>query len=354
MAQVYQEPGEDVGEEIQSSACPDCYVCGAPGKVLYENLIDRLFGAGGSWDLRRCPDPACGLIWLDPMPLEDEIGKAYRTYYTHYASVQGPDNVAHRIYLQIKNGYITTKYGYPADGNSRWKRILGWMAYLNPIRRANFDGSVCWLKAKPNGCLLEVGCGSGAFLKSMRELGWRAEGVDFDPAAVDEARKKDLLVHLGTLKAQQFSENSFDAIVMSHVIEHVHDPLDLLRECHRVLKPSGVLVVTTPNAESWGHRFYGADWRGLEPPRHLHVFTLSALSVVAIRSGFTKSTCRSMVRASDALRASEMLRRWGGLDKERGLSVTDRLWVEATGLAQWAGSMMHREAGEEILMISAK
>jgi hypothetical protein len=60
------------------------------------------------------------------------------------------------------------------------------------------------------------------------------------------------------------------------------------------------------------------------------------------------------VRASDALRASKMLRRWGKLDKERCLSVTDRLWVEAMGLAQWTGLKMHRDAGEEILMISAK
>jgi SAM-dependent methyltransferase len=287
------------------------------------------------------------------MPLEEDIGKAYLSYYTHYDDVRRPDNLASRIYGHVRSRYVATKYGYRTSDNSRWNRILGSVAYLNPIRRTSFDGSVFWLNANPNGRLLEVGCGSGAMLKSMEGLGWRVEGVDFDPLAVDEAGKKSLLVHVGTLKAQEFSENSFDAIVMSHVIEHVHDPIDLLRGCHRILKPGGFLVVITPNAASWGHRIYGADWRGLEPPRHLHIFTLPSLSLVSTRAGFTANVCRSVVRANGTLLASKMLRRWGKLDKER-LTVKLRLWAEVTGLVQWAGLLVDRAAGEEIVMISAK
>jgi 2-polyprenyl-3-methyl-5-hydroxy-6-metoxy-1,4-benzoquinol methylase len=121
------------------------------------------------------------------------------------------------------------------------------LAYLNPIRRANFDLNVFCLRAKPHGRLLEVGCGSGMILKSMQKLGWQVEGVDFDPAAVEAARKRGLDVHLGTLSEQEFRANSFDAIIMGHCIEHVPDPINLLRECYRILEPGGRLVVITPN-----------------------------------------------------------------------------------------------------------
>lgn len=340
-------------DRIRSRPWPDCDVCGAPGELLYEGVKDRLFGAEGKWNFRRCPESGCGLVWLDPMPLEEDIGKAYLSYYTHYDDAQRPADFASHIYGRVRSSYVATKYGYRTSDDSRWNRILGLLAYLNPIRRASFDGSVFWLNANPNGRLLEVGCGSGSMLKSMEGLGWRVEGVDFDPVAVDEAGKKCLLVHLGTLKEQEFAENSFDAIVMSHVIEHVHDPIDLLRECHRILRPGGLLNVVTPNAAGWGHRIYGADWRGMEPPRHLRIFTLSSLLLVSTQAGFRDSACRSVVRANGILLASKMLRCRGKLYKEP-LTVKLRLWAEVMGLAQWAGLLVDCAAGEEIVMISTK
>src|SRR5262249_20209517 len=69
------------GIEVRSVAT--CYLCGTEGYELYRGLRDRLFGAPGSWDLRRCPNSKCGLIWLDPMPTETDIHRLYATYYTH-------------------------------------------------------------------------------------------------------------------------------------------------------------------------------------------------------------------------------------------------------------------------------
>ncbi len=68
---------------IRTRPCPNCYLCGEPGELLYDNLEDRLFDAPGKWTLRRCASQDCGLVWLDPMPLEKEISKAYSKYYTH-------------------------------------------------------------------------------------------------------------------------------------------------------------------------------------------------------------------------------------------------------------------------------
>src|SRR5206468_4239492 len=136
----------------------------------------------------------------------------------------------------------------------------------------NFEFSVFYLPSMRDGRLLEIGVGSGQMLAAMRTHGWQVEGVDLDPAAVRNAQAKGLPVKLGTLEEQNYPDCSFDAIVMSHVIEHVPAPVSFLNECRRVLKPHGRLVLITPNSDSLGHRLYDRNWRGLEPPRHLHIF----------------------------------------------------------------------------------
>jgi SAM-dependent methyltransferase len=346
-------PDHESRDQIRSRPCPDCCVCGAPGESLYEDVNDRLFGAPGMWNLKRCPNPACGLLWLDPMPLEDDIAKAYRSYYTHGGATPLPNSFVRRIYAEVRKGYLESKYGYRCIRRNRLGRLLALLLYLHPPRRRSIDLSVFYLKSQPNGRLLEVGCGDGSTLELLKEFGWRAEGVDFDAAAVERARKRGLVVHLGTLAGQKLPENSFDAIVARHFIEHVPDPIEVLRECRRLLRPGGLLVLVTPNARSLGHRFYLANWRGLEPPRHLHVFTRCSLAAACSQADFSLSSCRSVVRANTILLESRMLRRMGKADS----MVRPRwvlLWTEVTGFFQWVVSLVDCDAGEEIVMISAK
>jgi 2-polyprenyl-3-methyl-5-hydroxy-6-metoxy-1,4-benzoquinol methylase len=250
-------------DEIRTRPCPECYLCGAPGKTLYQGLRDRLFGAPGEWNLKECPNPECGLIWLDPVPVEEDIGKAYQNYYTHKVYLRkGIKRFVHRM----MNGAIL-----------RITRIY------KEQRRINY----MYLEEMKPGKLLEVGCGSGQFLDCMRRAGWEVEGVEIDSRAADYARKKyGVPVHIGTLESMQYPDNTFDAVTMNHVIEHVYEPVTLLQECHRVLKPGGRLVVVTPNTISYGHRRFRQYWRGLEPPRHLYVFSPVTLRRVAERAGF--------------------------------------------------------------------
>lgn len=79
--------------------------------------------------------------------------------------------------------------------------------------------------------------------------------------------------------------------MMSHVIEHVPSPVELLAECRRILKKGGVLVALTPNARSSVHKHYGRNWRGLEPPRHLQVFTTNSLARIANSAGYDAVEC---------------------------------------------------------------
>jgi SAM-dependent methyltransferase len=293
------------------------------------------------------------MVWLDPIPVEEDISEAYRSYYTHETDSVPAENLARRFYSRVRTGYLRTKYDYRQGAGTRWDQLFAFLAYLNPIRRASFDFSVFYLRSKVQGRLLELGCGSGAMLQSMEGLGWRVDGVDFDPVAVAQARDKGLTVHLGSLSEHVFPTETFDAITASHVIEHVCDPLGVLRECRRILKPGGLLVLITPNAASWGHRIYRADWRGLEPPRHIRIFTPFSLATLCRRAGFNLVLSRSMVRSSGILLASRRLKRG-----ERVLSGRPgwplRLWDEIRSLVQWAGTFVDPEAGEEILSVSAK
>jgi SAM-dependent methyltransferase len=165
---------------------------------------------------------------------------------------------------------------------------LGDLLFLLPFRRRQVEAQVRFLHHKPEGRLLDVGCGSGEWLLAMRDLGWEVEGVDFDGDAVQAAAEQGVLVRRGVLEDQHYPAGSFDAVTLNHVIEHVPDPLATLRECARVLRPGGDLVLFTPNNGSLGHRVFGCHWRGLEPPRHLHVFCPESMSALLRAAGFTR------------------------------------------------------------------
>ncbi len=278
---------------IRTASRPTCLLCGGEGSYLYRNQEDRLFGAGGSWNLKRCADDRCGLIWLDPMPLREDLGKAYASYYTHLVNGTAKrDGPLKRFYELVKLGYLASTYNYEIGPRSPVLRNLGRLLYLVPLRRQKVEGDHRYLHAVPQGRLLDVGCGSGEWLAQMRELGWRTEGVDFDENAVKVARQKGLKVQGGGLEQQGYQDDSFDAVTLSHVIEHVPDPVGTLLECARILKKGGTLVVLTPNASSLSHRIFKQDWRGLEPPRHLHLFSNRSLPILLARAGFNKVTLR--------------------------------------------------------------
>jgi 2-polyprenyl-3-methyl-5-hydroxy-6-metoxy-1,4-benzoquinol methylase len=283
--------------QIRSAPHPNCAVCGGEGKSLYqEGQSDRLFGAFGFWTFKKCSDQNCELMWLDPMPFKEDIGKAYVNYYTH--AVQNGNAAAgllKQAYRKMKRGYCATKYGYD---QSPAIKILGKFLYLFPLRRGEVDSEIRFLHAIPQGRLLDVGCGSGEWLLSMRELGWKVDGIDFDENAVATARKQGLEVRHGALEQQDFPGNSFDAVTLNHVIEHVPNPIETLAECFRILKPGGKLIVCTPNNSSLSHRIFKQDWRGLEPPRHLHLFSMQSMRQILGSVGFEKISVHPQIAFS--------------------------------------------------------
>jgi len=283
-----------IGSVIRTRACPSCYLCGTEGEPLHKGLKDRLFGAPGEWNIRRCTRSDCGLAWLDPMPLREDIGKAYAAYYTH-AFVR--ESLAYRLRQHVKRGYAGLAYGYSKQVSVLDRFLALPVCLLPTLRQQLLATGLMYLRGERIGRLLEIGCGGGNFLAGMRDLGWEVEGIDFDPVAVDSAhRQYGLEVRHGLFEDEDYPLDHFDAVVMSHVIEHVADPLVLLAKCRRVLRPGGRLVLLTPNIESLGHGKFGSSWVHLDPPRHLHLFSLATLREMAVRSGFDITALRSTTR----------------------------------------------------------
>ena len=264
--------------EISSVPAARCYLCDADGIKLYDELSDQWFGTPGTWNLKRCTNPECGLVWLDPMPSKADIWKAYRSYFTHkdyspetHRPETNPFDKLTLVLLKLVYKFIMRVSGF------RTKEKM-WRA----------KGDTMFLGKSDTGLrLLDVGCGKGDFIVRMRENGWKVEGLEVDADAVNYAQSNyGLTVHLGSLESFRFPDESFDVITLNHVIEHVHDPISLVRECLRILKSGGRLVLATPNMDSFAHQIFGRNWSHLDPPRHLMLFKMKTLSECVRRAGF--------------------------------------------------------------------
>jgi len=137
--------------------------------------------------------------------------------------------------------------------------------------------------------LLDVGCSSGAFLMTARKMGFDVQGVEASARASETARLAGLKVFTGVLESARFPDASFDAATLIELIEHLRDPRVLLTECRRILKPGGVLLISTPNAASWTARVMGRRWHGFSLSvmgGHISFFNARSIVVIAQRCGF--------------------------------------------------------------------
>jgi 2-polyprenyl-3-methyl-5-hydroxy-6-metoxy-1,4-benzoquinol methylase len=333
---------------------PRCPVCGGTQrKLLHANLRDRVFGgAPGQWNLQACG--GCGSAYLDPRPTPATIGQAYRNYCTHApgGAVDSANASGWRRFrIAQRNAYLNANYGYHLKP-AAWNPIL-----LGSARRRRFDTFTGFFRYPgPGARVLDIGCGNGSYLRQMRSIGWEVCGVEPDPQSAALARAAGLDVRAGMLQDQSLPEGHFDAITMTHVIEHLHDPMDTLRRCWKLLKPGGQITLTTPNLDSRGHQIFGADWLPLDPPRHLVLFTENSLRQAMERCGFVVSRPpRPSLKAQELFHTSFCLQRAGRLKRrDRHLPWTVNLkkkWLAFR--ADWA-TRLNPAVAEEALLLGKK
>jgi SAM-dependent methyltransferase len=193
--------------------------------------------------------------------------------------------------LKLGNGYRNWRYGTRSEPSTKWGIALG---VLLPRFRSGSDFSYRYL---PKTCsklpkVLDLGCGGGQWLSRIGDTGWQRFGADPDPRAASLARERGIEVRQGGIEAWSDAVGQFDALTMSHVIEHVHDPRRVLSGARDLLRPGGQLFIETPNIDALGHWFFGRAWRGLEAPRHLVLFNLKSLTLLLKQAGFERIRVR--------------------------------------------------------------
>jgi len=138
------------------------------------------------------------------------------------------------------------------------------------------------------GRLLDVGCGAGAVLRTMSNLGWRVEGQEVSAVAADRLEELGFLVHRGAVESLDLPAESFDVVVMSEVVEHLLAPQVTLAAVHRLLCAGGALYLTTPNFGSLSRNLLHDKWRAIDIPGHVSYFEHASLRSFLGRAGFRR------------------------------------------------------------------
>ena len=174
---------------------------------------------------------------------------------------------------------------YPSGYHRATKRYrLGLDRALSVVHRARIR-RIEEMTGGP-GRVLDVGCGPGWFLDQMRRRGWKTQGIERSATAAQQAREV-LYLDVGVQDLDELIADgvSFDAVVLWHVAEHLHDPATTLRNVASLLRPGGVLMIAVPNFGSPEAKIGKAGWFHLDVPRHVFHFTSATLRPLLADAG---------------------------------------------------------------------
>ncbi len=198
----------------------------------------------------------CRCLFLNPMPGEEEIAGFYPNQYWWSGARSGLLKKLEAVY--------------------RRRALRGHVSFISKAaaNRTGLD-------------LLDVGCGSASLLGLMKQRGFRVMGVDFSSEAAAVAKTENgVHVIVGSLEDAALPDRSFDIVTLFHVMEHVTNPRDVLKEVARILKPEGSVVLQVPNIDSWQFGMFGAQWYGLDIPRHVIDYSKDAMLRLLADAGF--------------------------------------------------------------------
>ncbi len=232
-----------------------CLVCGGKVNISVKGLFDARFGAEGRYNVGECA--SCGLLQLAPLPSQGALKKLYQRYYNFGGSGKGAYTGARRLFF-----------------DSVLSRLWSFI-----------DGDISFYDRKGSGRLLDVGCNEGRGLARYEKNGFQAEGLELNEKAASTASAAGFTVHTALLGEFRPAE-PFDVVVLSNVLEHVLDPIELLEDASRVLKPGGELWISCPNAASWQRAFFSKAWINWHVPFHTAHFSGKNIRKLLDAAGF--------------------------------------------------------------------
>ena len=230
----------------------ECPVCGSTErKLLYTSNINDFDSEdfkitdsqyGKHWQMYRCEN--CSFVYSDPVPTKKLLEKLY-------SSIEDPD--------------------YDIEEEGRKNNFIRILKRIKEI--------------KNKGRLLDIGAATGIFMKLAKDEGYEVMGIEPSKWAAKRAEEKYGLKMENTTFEKFESQESFDIITMLDLIEHVENPIVILQKANSLLKKNGLLVIVTPEIDSFIRKLTGSKWWHFRPP-HLNFFNKKSLIYALNREGF--------------------------------------------------------------------
>jgi 2-polyprenyl-3-methyl-5-hydroxy-6-metoxy-1,4-benzoquinol methylase len=284
----------------------DCNLCGSSRSSFLFKATDRLHGTPGEYTYVRCE--SCGLVYMNPQVTGD-LSPLYPAAYEPHAA---PGDMRRRTGLV-----------------GRVRNLPGLGRFLREAMSATLVDEWVAAELTPSSRWLDVGSGNGAFLLRVRErVGCEIHGLDISSTAVEAARSAGIDVHRGTIEEAPHPDDHFDVVSGWWYLEHVADPVGVVKRIRRLLKPRGLCILAVPNYASLNARAFRARWYHLDCPRHLTLWSGSTMSRLLKESGLELDRVRYDKSAWGLLGSLGH----SGIALPRPLSPVLLPWTIATGL----------------------
>lgn len=243
---------------IHNSHCPVCQSANISPALSAKDFTvsSQIFS------INKCND--CTVMFTQDVPSQDAIGTYYASenYVSHSNTQKG---LVNRLYHIIRKKTLATK-------RNLLKKETGISA----------------------GKILDVGCGTGAFLNEMKNNGWQITGLEPDETARKNAIELFNIVPLPSPEIFNFPSESFDAITLWHVLEHVHQLQEYTAQLKKLLTKNGRLFIAVPNYTSWDAQHYKAYWAAYDVPRHLYHFSPAGINTLMRAHGMQVKKIKPM------------------------------------------------------------
>jgi 2-polyprenyl-3-methyl-5-hydroxy-6-metoxy-1,4-benzoquinol methylase len=243
-----------------------CIVCRGPLVQHVNSVYDTRFGIDGIYEVWRCG--WCQLEQMFPVPAPAQLKSLYESHY-NFGGEKGT------LYTSLRESFFSS-FLYRL-----WIRL---------------DGDLSFHGRKGTGRLIDIGCNEGRGLQIYARNGFQVEGCELNETAAAVARDRGFIVH--THPVGEFTISApYDVAVLSNVLEHAPDPLQMLLDTREILLPNGRLWVSCPNSQSWLRNVFGKYWINWHVPFHISQFSPQTMTTLMEQAGFTRIEIRQVTPA---------------------------------------------------------